>query len=175
MSNDHGTVTIDVDEKRTDATVNEKPSDSHPKQEPGKHLTTRRKRVLLISGAMVVVIAAAYFLWNASHFEDTDDAQVDGHVMPAVERTGDPRLDSPRCAELGIHRGGGTPRCARSSSRRESRKTGSVLLKQIKRRKFSRPQKRSRIARCLLSRRSLVYGLVRFAGSPWTIWTFNAV
>ena len=35
---------------------------------------------------MVVVIAAGYFAWNAFRYEDTDDAQVDGHVMPLSAR-----------------------------------------------------------------------------------------
>jgi membrane fusion protein, multidrug efflux system len=30
---------------------------------------------------VVLVIAGAYFAWNAFQYEGTDDAQVDGHVM----------------------------------------------------------------------------------------------
>jgi membrane fusion protein (multidrug efflux system) len=41
-----------------------------------------RKKVLIISAAVVAVIAVASFGWNAYRYEDTDDAQVDGHVMP---------------------------------------------------------------------------------------------
>jgi membrane fusion protein (multidrug efflux system) len=43
---------------------------------------SRSKRALIISVAAVAVIATTYFVWNAYRYEDTDDAQVDGHVMP---------------------------------------------------------------------------------------------
>jgi len=86
MSNNSGPRTIEVDEKQTGAAGNHEPPDSQSKQEHGKHPTTRRKRVLLISGALVLVIAAGYFLWNAFRFENTDDAEVDGHVMPLSAR-----------------------------------------------------------------------------------------
>ena len=35
---------------------------------------------------MLVAVAAGYFAWNAFRYEDTDDAQVDGHVMPLSAR-----------------------------------------------------------------------------------------
>jgi membrane fusion protein, multidrug efflux system len=47
---------------------------------------THRKKVLIISAAVVALLAAAYFGWNAYRYEDTDDAQVDGHVMPLSAR-----------------------------------------------------------------------------------------
>jgi len=40
------------------------------------------KIALTISLALAAVIAGTYFAWNAYRHEDTDDAQVDGHVMP---------------------------------------------------------------------------------------------
>jgi membrane fusion protein (multidrug efflux system) len=86
MSNNGGPRTIEVDEKQTGAAGDHEPPDSQSKQEHGKHPTTRRKRVLLISGALILVIAAGYFLWNAFRFENTDDAEVDGHVMPLSAR-----------------------------------------------------------------------------------------
>ena len=86
MSNNSGPRTIEVDEKQTRAAGDHEPPDSQSKQEHGKHPTTRRKRVLLISGALILVIAAGYFLWNAFWFENTDDAEVDGHVMPLSAR-----------------------------------------------------------------------------------------
>jgi membrane fusion protein, multidrug efflux system len=86
MSNNSGPRTIEVDEKQTGAAGDHEPPDSQSKQEHGKHPTTRRKRVLLIPGALVLVIAAGYFLWNAFRFENTDDAEVDGHVMPLSAR-----------------------------------------------------------------------------------------
>jgi membrane fusion protein (multidrug efflux system) len=86
MSNNSGPRTIEVDEKHTGVAGDQEPPNSQSKQEHGKHPTTRRKRVLLISGALVLVIAAGYFLWNAFRFENTDDAEVDGHVMPLSAR-----------------------------------------------------------------------------------------
>lgn len=85
MSNNSGPRTLEVDEKQTSAAGNHEPPDSQSKQEQGKHPTTRKK-ALLISGALVLVIAAGYFLWNAFRFENTDDAEVDGHVMPLSAR-----------------------------------------------------------------------------------------
>src|SRR5258707_12683261 len=86
MSNNSGPRTIEVDEKQTGAAGDHDPPNSQSKRENGEPPTTRRKRVLLISGALVLVIAAGYFLWNAIRFENTDDAEVDGHVMPLSAR-----------------------------------------------------------------------------------------
>jgi membrane fusion protein (multidrug efflux system) len=47
---------------------------------------TRRTKVIAGVIAFVVVLAGAYFLRNAFLYEDTDDAQVDGHVMPLSAR-----------------------------------------------------------------------------------------
>jgi len=86
MSNNSGPRTIEVDEKQTGAAGYHEPPDSQPKQGHDKNPTTRRKRVFLVSGALGLVIAAGYFLWNAFRFENTDDAEVDGHVMPLSAR-----------------------------------------------------------------------------------------
>src|SRR5258708_6683152 len=86
MSNNSGPRTIEVDKKKTGAGGDHAPPNAQSKREQGKPPTTRRKRVLLISGALVLVIAAGYFLWNAIRFENTDDAEVDGHVMPLSVR-----------------------------------------------------------------------------------------
>ena len=51
-----------------------------------KASTSRRKRMLMISIAAVVALVGAYFVWNAFQYEDTDDAQVDGHIMPLSAR-----------------------------------------------------------------------------------------
>ena len=47
----------------------------------------RGKKTLLISiGIVVVAIVSGYFIRNAFLYEDTDDAQIDGHVMPLSAR-----------------------------------------------------------------------------------------
>jgi membrane fusion protein (multidrug efflux system) len=52
-----------------------------------KPSTARRNKALLISvGVVVVVLVAGYFIRNAFLYEDTDDAQVNGHVMPFSAR-----------------------------------------------------------------------------------------
>jgi membrane fusion protein (multidrug efflux system) len=86
MPNENGTQTIDADEKQTVAPVDHETPGSPSKEGPGKHATTRGKRLLVISAAIVVAIAGGYFAWNAFHYEDTDDAQVDGHVMELSTR-----------------------------------------------------------------------------------------
>jgi membrane fusion protein (multidrug efflux system) len=86
MPNGNGTQTIDADLKQTESVVDEKPAGSQSKETPGKRSTTRRKKILVISAAMVVVIAGGYFALDAFRYEDTDDAQVDGHVMPLSAR-----------------------------------------------------------------------------------------
>jgi multidrug resistance efflux pump len=59
----------------------------HSESKPGKALRIHRKRILVIILAVVVlVIAGGYFAWNAFQYEDTDDAQVDGRVMPLSPR-----------------------------------------------------------------------------------------
>jgi hypothetical protein len=59
----------------------------HSESKPGKESRIHRKRILVIILAVVaLVIAGAYFAWNAFQYEDTDDAQVDGHVMPLSPR-----------------------------------------------------------------------------------------
>ena len=86
MPNKIGTQTIDTDEKQTVALVDQETPGSPSKEGPGKHATTRGKKVLGISAALVVAIAGSYFAWNALRYEDTDDAQIDGHVMQLSTR-----------------------------------------------------------------------------------------
>lgn len=86
MPSSNGTQTIEADEKQRVAVVDHEPAGPQSKEEPHKHARNRRKTFLLISAAMVVAIASGYFVWNAFRFEDTDDAQVDGHVMQLSAR-----------------------------------------------------------------------------------------
>jgi membrane fusion protein (multidrug efflux system) len=59
--------------------------DGRSSDKPRSRLTHRRK---VIAGvvAFVVVIVGGYFIRNAILYEDTDDAQIDGHVMPLSAR-----------------------------------------------------------------------------------------
>lgn len=54
-----------------------------PNKKDGKTTMFRRHRTLLITaGVIVAALLSIYFLRNVFLYEDTDDAQVDGHVMP---------------------------------------------------------------------------------------------
>src|SRR5579862_6457845 len=86
MPNTNGTQAIDADPKQAVTVVDSEAPSSQSKQEPGKDSRTRGKTFWLISAAMLIVVAAGYFVWNAFRFEETDDAQVDGHVMQVSAR-----------------------------------------------------------------------------------------
>jgi membrane fusion protein (multidrug efflux system) len=86
MPNENGTRTIDADQEQTAALVDDETLGSPSKESRSKHSTPHRKRILIISSAMVVAIAGGYFAWNAFRYEDTDDAQIDGHVMQLSTR-----------------------------------------------------------------------------------------
>ena len=84
MPNSNGTQTIS-NEKQV-AVVDQFASPLQPVSKPDKQSKIRRKLILVISALIVLVIAGGYFTWNAFHYEDTDDAQVEGHVMPLCPR-----------------------------------------------------------------------------------------
>ena len=84
MPNNNGTQTISNEELVAVVDQNTSPLQSDSK--PGKQSKIRRKRIVMISAVIVLVIPGGYFAWNAFHYEDTDDAQVDGHVMPLSPR-----------------------------------------------------------------------------------------
>ena len=84
MPNNNGTETISSE--KTVAVVDHNASPLQSESKPGKQLRICRKRFLIIAAVMVVVIAGGYFAWNAFQYEDTDDAQIDGHVMPLSPR-----------------------------------------------------------------------------------------
>jgi len=86
MGSVNGTQVVNADETKTATVAGQDAPGSQSKDNPGKASKTRRKKILIISGAMVAVMAGASFAWNAFRYEDTDDAQVDGHVMPLSAR-----------------------------------------------------------------------------------------
>jgi membrane fusion protein (multidrug efflux system) len=86
MPNENGSRTIDADQEQTATHVNDETPGSPSKESLGKHATTRGKKVLGVSAAIMVAIAGSYVAWNAFRYEDTDDAQVDGHVMQLSTR-----------------------------------------------------------------------------------------
>jgi membrane fusion protein (multidrug efflux system) len=46
----------------------------------------RHKTIVFAAAAAIVAVALGYFIHNAFLYEDTDDAQVEGHVMPLSSR-----------------------------------------------------------------------------------------
>ena len=85
MPNKNGTQTV-ANEKQAITVVDHEACGSQSGDAPGKHSITRRKKILVISTAVVIAAAATYFAWNAFHYEDTDNAQVHGHVIPVSAR-----------------------------------------------------------------------------------------
>jgi membrane fusion protein (multidrug efflux system) len=86
MTNENGSRIIDADQKQTDTLVDDETPASPSKQTPDKHSSPYRKTVLAISAAIVLIVVGSYFAWNAFRYEDTDDAQIDGHVMQLSTR-----------------------------------------------------------------------------------------
>ena len=86
MPNENGTQTMEPDEKLTINLADDKTPVSSAKESIGKRSGSRRKKALVISAVIVVAIVAAYLAWSAFRYEDTDDAQIDGHIMPLSAR-----------------------------------------------------------------------------------------
>jgi len=45
-----------------------------------------RKRVIAIGVAVVLLVTAGLFYWHSTYYEDTDDAQIDGHLVQISSR-----------------------------------------------------------------------------------------
>ena len=84
MPNKNGTQTISNENQV--AVVDHNASPLHSESKSGKGSRIHRKRIHVILAVVVLVIAGGYFAWNAFQYEDTDYAQVDGHVMPLSPR-----------------------------------------------------------------------------------------
>ncbi len=63
------------------------------------------KAVLGIIAAIAVLLAAAYFLRSAFVYEGTDDAQVEGHIMPLSARINGQVLEAPVIEGQIVHAG----------------------------------------------------------------------
>jgi membrane fusion protein (multidrug efflux system) len=86
MPNENGTQSMEPDEKLTINLTDDKTPVTPAKESIGKPSSSRRKKIVVISAVIVVAIVAAYFAWSAFRYEDTDDAQIDGHIMPLSAR-----------------------------------------------------------------------------------------
>jgi membrane fusion protein (multidrug efflux system) len=61
-------------------------ADAEPTPQRSRTPFRGRKRFILAAAAALVAIGSGYFVHSAFLFEDTDDAQVEGHVMPLSSR-----------------------------------------------------------------------------------------
>ena len=90
MSTNNRTETMGAPEEQTATILDPQragaQSNNGRNKEVSKSSATPRKKALFVFGAMVIAIVAGYFAWNAFRYEDTDDAQVDGHIMPLSAR-----------------------------------------------------------------------------------------
>jgi multidrug resistance efflux pump len=84
MPNKNGTQTISTEKQFAVVYQNASPLQSIFKSD--KQSRIRGKKILAISAVVALAIASGYFAWNAFHYENTDDAQVEGHVMPLCPR-----------------------------------------------------------------------------------------
>ena len=89
MPNNNGTQTIDADEKQTATVVDHETPEVRRRRRDRtitQHPTSRQSTLRDLHVVIVVAIAGGYFAWNAFRYEDTDDAQIDGHVMQLSTR-----------------------------------------------------------------------------------------
>lgn len=64
-----------------------------PAKKPNRMANLARNPLAMAAFALIVVAAAAYYVRSAFVYEGTDDAQVDGHIMPISARIGGHVLD----------------------------------------------------------------------------------
>src|ERR1700692_3622154 len=67
------------------AAVAAPPSEAPPRK-PGVFQRNPYLRTLLRLLAVLVLIGVAVFWWQSRKFQDTDDAQIDGHIDPISAR-----------------------------------------------------------------------------------------
>jgi membrane fusion protein, multidrug efflux system len=87
-SNDRSVTVLREQEVPTVLELAEEPKpDEHANEDQRKPISRGKKIMAASLGGLLVLGAAAYLLRNAFLYESTDDAQVNGHVMPLSART----------------------------------------------------------------------------------------
>ena len=61
-------------------------SGGKPGPEPTDPRTKSRRRFIIIGVVAILVVGALLFWWHSTYYEDTDDAQVDGHLIQVSSR-----------------------------------------------------------------------------------------
>jgi membrane fusion protein, multidrug efflux system len=64
--------------------VDDRPETDHPEAE--RRPPRSRRRFIVIGIVAVLVVGALLFWWHSTYYEDTDDAQVDGHLVQISAR-----------------------------------------------------------------------------------------
>jgi membrane fusion protein (multidrug efflux system) len=75
---------------RSAAVSEERPAEENDHRDPERPEVGPRKksrrRFIIIGVAAVLIVGAALFWWHSTYYEDTDDAQVDGHLVQISTR-----------------------------------------------------------------------------------------
>lgn len=61
-------------------------SGGKPEPEPTDPRTKSRRRFIIIGVVAILVVGALLFWWHSTYYEDTDDAQVNGHLIQISSR-----------------------------------------------------------------------------------------
>ena len=80
---------LTMTESQESRAVIETPESSHDDTGTNKRIAVKtgsRKTIALAAAAVVIAIVGGYFIRNAFRYEGTEDAQVDGHLMPLSAR-----------------------------------------------------------------------------------------
>jgi membrane fusion protein, multidrug efflux system len=78
-------VVVDQDQEEP-AIEQREPAELHEDRKPGQQSLFKRHKRLVAAAAVLLIAVTGYFVRNAFLYEDTDDAQVDGHIMPLSAR-----------------------------------------------------------------------------------------
>ena len=85
--NEMKTDTVDYELDREIEAIVAEPRNAEPPPKPPKAPTKSRHRSLIIIGAVLAIVAAGAYLWLGSlNRESTDNAQVDGHIVPVSSK-----------------------------------------------------------------------------------------
>src|SRR5215469_7008336 len=77
-----------LEREESPSTIHPEPAEvvAEPIQQKSRRPLGRRKTIVFAAAAAIVAVVLGYFVHNAFLYEETDDAQVEGHVMPLSSR-----------------------------------------------------------------------------------------
>src|SRR5690349_8887769 len=86
-SNDMETNAVDYELDRELEAIAQETRKGEPPPKPPKSPAKSRRKQMIVAGAILVVVAAAAYLWLSSlNRVSTDNAQVDGHIVPVSSK-----------------------------------------------------------------------------------------